>query len=194
VIHSQKEQRYKCRQCGKTFAQRKGSAFYRLRTPVETVTLVVTLLAHGCPVQAIVAAFGFDERTVASWLGRAGKQCQAVHEHLVEQPRDLGQVQADELRVLRAGRHLLDGHGAVCALAAVAWRRSQPSAELALDPAARRAGTPLCRHQSGAAVLYRRACLLAERHQEGVPRPTTQWPQGPATAGVLASCAHRPGA
>jgi len=29
------------------------------------VVLVVTLLAHGCPVQAIVAAFGFDERTVA---------------------------------------------------------------------------------------------------------------------------------
>jgi hypothetical protein len=28
---------------------------------------VVTLLAHGCPVQAIVAAFGFDERTVADW-------------------------------------------------------------------------------------------------------------------------------
>jgi transposase-like protein len=99
VIHSRKEQRFKCRQCGKTFAQRKGSAFYRLRTPVETVTLVVTLLAHGCPVQAIVAAFGLDERTVASWLGRAGRQCQAVHEHLVEQPRDLRQVQADELRV-----------------------------------------------------------------------------------------------
>lgn len=99
VIHSQKERRFKCQQCGETFAQRKGSAFYRLRTPVETVTLVVTLLAHGCPVQAIVAAFGFDERTVASWLGRAGEQCQAVHEHLVEQPRDLRQVQADELRV-----------------------------------------------------------------------------------------------
>ena len=26
---------------------------------------VVTLLAHGCPPQAIVAAFGWDERTVA---------------------------------------------------------------------------------------------------------------------------------
>jgi hypothetical protein len=38
------------------------------------VSLVVTLLAHGCPLQAIVVAFGFDERTVASWGARAGIQ------------------------------------------------------------------------------------------------------------------------
>jgi transposase-like protein len=63
------------------------------------VILVVTLLAYGCPVQAIVMAFGFDERTVLSWQARSGEHCQKVHEHLVEQPRDLGQVQADEIRV-----------------------------------------------------------------------------------------------
>jgi hypothetical protein len=53
----------------------------------------------GCPVQAIVAAFGFDERTVAAWWTRSGRQGQAVHEYLIAEPRDLGQVQADELRV-----------------------------------------------------------------------------------------------
>jgi IS1 family transposase len=67
------------------------------------VTLVVTLLAHGGPLQAIVAAFGFDERTVASWLTRAGLHSQAVHEHVVQTPRDLGQVQADEIRVKKQG-------------------------------------------------------------------------------------------
>jgi transposase-like protein len=40
-----------------------------------------------------------DERTVLDWQARAGQHCQRVHEHLVEQPRDLGQVQADEIRV-----------------------------------------------------------------------------------------------
>jgi hypothetical protein len=64
---------------------------------------LVTLLAHGCPVQAIVAAFGFDERTVAAWWARSGRQGQAVHASLVEQPRDLGQVQADELRIKKQG-------------------------------------------------------------------------------------------
>jgi transposase-like protein len=102
-IHSQKEQRFICHACHKTFSARKGTVFYRLRTSAETVVIVVALLAHGCPVQAIVAAFGFDERTVAAWWARSGRQGQAVHEYVVEQPRDLGQVQADELRVKQQG-------------------------------------------------------------------------------------------
>jgi transposase-like protein/IS1 family transposase len=102
-IHSRQEKRFICTQCRKTFTTTKGTAFYRLRTSTETVTLVVTLMAHGCPLQAIVVAFGFDERTVARWGARAGLHGQAVQEHLVEQPRDLGQVQADEIRVKTQG-------------------------------------------------------------------------------------------
>src|SRR2546421_760922 len=102
-IHSRKEQRFICHECHKTFSATTGTVFYRLRTSAETVVLVVPLLAHGCPVQAIVAAFGFDERTVADWWARSGRQGQTVHEYLVEQPRDLGQVQADELRVKKQG-------------------------------------------------------------------------------------------
>jgi hypothetical protein len=102
-IHSRKEQRFICHACQKTFSARQGTVFYRLRTSAETVVIVVTLLAHGCPLKAIVAAFGFDERTIAAWWARSGRQGQAVHESLVEQPRDLGQVQADELRVKKQG-------------------------------------------------------------------------------------------
>src|SRR2546428_7055201 len=102
-IHSRKDKRFICTQCDKTFTATKGPAFYRLRTAAETVTLVVTLLAHGCPPQAIVAAFGFDERTVLRWMARGGVHGQAVQEHLVEHPRDLGQVQADEIRVKKQG-------------------------------------------------------------------------------------------
>jgi len=102
-IHSCKDKRFICTECHKTFSATKGTACYRLRTSAETVSLVVTLLAHGCPLQAIVVAFGYDERTVAGWVARAGDQGQAVQEHLVEQPRDLGQVQADEIRVKKQG-------------------------------------------------------------------------------------------
>jgi transposase-like protein len=102
-IHSRKEQRFLCTVCHKTFSATKGTALYRLRTPADTVALVLTLLAHGCPLQAIVVAFGFDERTIATWMRRGGAQSRAVHAHLVEQPRDLGQVQADEIRVKRQG-------------------------------------------------------------------------------------------
>ncbi len=102
-IHSRKDRRFICTQCRKTFAATYGTVLYRLRTAGDLVALILTLLAHGCPVQAIVVAFGFDERTVAAWGARAGRQGQAVQEHLVEQPRDLGQVQADEIRVKRQG-------------------------------------------------------------------------------------------
>src|SRR5215813_14278950 len=102
-IHAHKEQRFICHECHKTFSARTGTVFYRLRTSAGTVVLVVTVLAHGCPLQALVAALGFDERTVADWWARSGRQGQAVHEYLVEHPRDLGQGQADELRVKKQG-------------------------------------------------------------------------------------------
>jgi transposase-like protein/IS1 family transposase len=102
-IHSRKEQRFICKECCRTFSATKGTIFYRLHTSAELVVLVVTLLAHGCPCQAIVAAFRLDERTVADWWARSGRQGQAVQEYLVEQPRDLGQVQADEIRVKKQG-------------------------------------------------------------------------------------------
>jgi hypothetical protein len=63
----------------------------------------VTLLAYGCPPQAIVHAFGWDERTVYGLLQQAGQHCERVHEHVVQQPRDLQHVQADELRVKLQG-------------------------------------------------------------------------------------------
>jgi len=102
-IHSRKEQQFICHECDKTFSATTGTVFSRRRTSADTVVIVVPLLAHGCPVHAIVAAFGFDERTIADWWARSGRQGQAVQEALVERPRDLGQVQADALRVKQQG-------------------------------------------------------------------------------------------
>jgi len=100
TIHSPKEGRYKCKECGKTFSQTTGTALYGLKKASELFVVVVTLLAYGCPVQAIVAAFGLDERTVKDWFRRSGQHCQAVHEHFMEKTvLDLGQVQADEIKV-----------------------------------------------------------------------------------------------
>jgi transposase-like protein len=102
-IHARKDRRFICTQCRKTCAATYGTVLYRLRTAGDLVALIITLRAHGCPVQAMVMAFGFDERTVAAWRARAGRQGQAVQEHLVEPPRDLGQGQADEIRGKRQG-------------------------------------------------------------------------------------------
>src|SRR5499426_4035143 len=102
-IHAQQDQRFICHECQKTFSATTGTALYRLRTAAETVRLVVPVRAHGCPVQAMVAALRFDERTLAAWWARSGWQGQAVHASLVQPPRDLGQGQADELRVKQQG-------------------------------------------------------------------------------------------
>ncbi len=88
-IHSQKKQRYRCKTCGDTFSATKGTPYYRLHKEAWLMTVVLILLAQGCLPQAIVAAFGLDERTVTAWLHRAGAHCAAVHGHLVE----VGQVE-----------------------------------------------------------------------------------------------------
>src|SRR2546429_5520823 len=100
AIHDRQRQRYRCRTCGHTFSRRRGTMMEGLRKPTEVIVIVVTVLAYGCPVQAIVHAFELDERTVASWRDRAGKHCKQVHHALVEQGQlDLVHVQADEIRV-----------------------------------------------------------------------------------------------
>ena len=99
-VHSQKDQRCICEVCGQTFTTTTGTIFYRLRSDPQLVMWVIVLLAYGCPIQAIVKAFGLDERTVRDWQARAGKHCQQVHEQLVENSQhDLQQVQADEIKV-----------------------------------------------------------------------------------------------
>src|SRR5215469_6727102 len=105
TIHDRKRQRYRCKSCKQTFSARRGTMFEGLRKPMELIVIVVTLLAYGCPVQAIVQAFGLDERTVASWRERAGHQCQQLHQAVVEQESlDLVHIQLDEIRV--KGRRL----------------------------------------------------------------------------------------
>lgn len=71
------------------------------------ITTVLILLTHGCPTQAIVAAFGLDERTVAAWQQQAGQPCQRVPAHVVQQGHvDLQHVQADEWWVKMVGRRV----------------------------------------------------------------------------------------
>src|SRR6059058_5577462 len=100
VIHDRNRQRYRCQACKATFSAKEGTMFAGLRKPAELIVIVVTLLTYGCPVQAIVHAFGLDERTVADWRDRAGTHCQRVHQGIVEQGKlDLMHIQADEIRV-----------------------------------------------------------------------------------------------
>src|SRR5918998_162447 len=98
-VHSKKEQRYRCHVCHKTFGARTGTIFHRRRTDEALIILVVTLVSWGCPLVALEHAFGLQPQTVRAWLEAAGVHAEAVHHAQVVQPRDLGQVKADEVRV-----------------------------------------------------------------------------------------------
>jgi len=99
-VHSRQDKRYRCKGCGRTFTTTRGTAYYRVKKSHELFTWVIILLAYGCPVQAVVAAFQLDERTVWRWLRQSGKHCETVHEQLVSNGYlELGQIQADELKV-----------------------------------------------------------------------------------------------
>jgi len=120
ICHGKKRARYRCKTCGKTFSALAGTMFAGLRKPKALIVIVITLLAYGCPIQAIVQAFGLDERTVASWRDRAGKQCQQVHQAVVQQGHlDLVQVQADEIRV--KGRQMIAWMGLAMMVSTRLW-------------------------------------------------------------------------
>jgi transposase-like protein len=99
-VHSHQERRYTCHACGATFAETVGTPLYGLKHPAWLVVLVLALLAGGCPIPAIVFAFGLDERTVAAWHTKAGQHAKTMQDQVVCQGQvDLGQVQGDELYV-----------------------------------------------------------------------------------------------
>ena len=126
-IHDRKRQRYRCTRCKQTFRARQGTMLEGLRKPTELIVIVVTLLAYGCPVQAIVHAFGLDERTVASWGDRAGQHCEQVHHHFVAQGQlDLVHVQADEIRV--KGRQMIVWMGLAMMVSTCLWLAGMVSA------------------------------------------------------------------
>lgn len=106
-VHSRRERRYRCHVCRTTFAATADTPLYRAHVAAAEIVVVLTLLAHGCPIPAIVAALGFDERTVRAWVLRAGQHGERVHTHLIEHNGvELGVVQADELWVKVLGRRL----------------------------------------------------------------------------------------
>ncbi len=120
VIHRRKRPRYRCKVCGKTFSSQSGTMFAGLRKPTELIVIVVTRFSYRCPLQAIVHAYGLDERTIASWRDRAGKHCEQVHHARVEQGQlDLVHVQADEIRV--KGRKMIVWMGLAMMVSTRLW-------------------------------------------------------------------------
>ncbi len=197
-VHARAARRYRCRTCRRTCAATTHTPLYRLHHPAAALTLVRTLLVHGCPIPAVVAAFGLDERTVRAWLHKAGAHAALLHDRMVADV-EARHAQADALRVRVRG-------GAVWVAIALAvgsrlW--------LATAVARRRDGLliHLLRRRTRAARAGRAVLLAvdgfasyvtAARSLVRVPertgqrgRPRLVWPEGCALVQVVTAGLHR---
>ncbi len=158
------------------------------------MTLVLTLLIHGCPIPAIVAAFGLDERTVRAWLHKAGAHAALLHDQLTVGV-EARQVQADEIRVrVRGGAAIaLDVGSRLWLATAVARRRDGLLVHLLL----RRTLVVLAGRAFLLAVDGFASYVGAARTLIRVPertgrqgRPPLVWPEGFALAQVVKAGLH----
>ncbi len=197
-LHSHVERRYRCRTCRHTFAATANTPLYRLHHPVTTMTLVLTLLLHGCPIPAIVAAFGLDERTVRAWLHKAGTHAALLHDRMVVGV-EARQVQADEIRVRVRGGVVwaavaLDVGNRLWLATAVARRRDGLLVHLLLRRTlAALAGRAFLLAVDGFASYVGGArSLVRIPERTGRPgRPPLVWPTGFALAQVVKAGLHR---
>lgn len=76
-------QRYKCKSCGKTFTETKGTLFYRRRTPETEIIDTLAHIAEGNRISSLVRTKGHKEDTIGDWIREAGKHAEAVEEVLL---------------------------------------------------------------------------------------------------------------
>jgi len=89
-------QRLRCQACGDRFTTRRETVLHHLKTPVERIEIVLSLLAEGVAVATLVRVFGHEEETITRWLTRAGQQAGLLHDYYF-QDLHLDHVQVDEL-------------------------------------------------------------------------------------------------
>ena len=64
-------QRYRCKACGQTFTETRGTVFYRRQASRETILETLALLAEGVRISSISRAKGIKEDTILDWLRAA---------------------------------------------------------------------------------------------------------------------------
>ena len=197
-IHARAAGRYRCRTCRRTCAATANTPLYRLHHPEATLTLVLTLLLHGCPIPAIVAACGLDERTVRAWLHKAGAHAALLHDQMVGGV-EARPVQADEIRVrVRGGAvwaaSALDVGSRLWLATAVARRRDGLLVHLLLRRTrAALAGRAFLLAVDGVArdVSAARTLIRVPERTGRQGRPPLVWPAGCARAQVVKAGLHR---
>jgi transposase-like protein len=80
-------QRYRCKTCGATFTETKGTIFYRRRTPEDEIIDTLALIAEGNRISSLVRVKGHKEDTIIDWIREAGQHAEAIEEVLLSEYR-----------------------------------------------------------------------------------------------------------
>mgnify|MGYP001059735041 CR=1 FL=1 len=76
-------QRFRCKTCGKTFTETKGTIFYRRHTPDDEIIETLALIAEGSRISSLARAKGHKEDTIIGWIRYAAEHAEAIEEVLL---------------------------------------------------------------------------------------------------------------
>jgi transposase-like protein len=76
-------QRFKCKTCGDTFVETKGTIFYRRRTPAAEIIETLALIAEGSRISSLARVKGYKEDTIIAWIRDAAKHAEVIEEMLL---------------------------------------------------------------------------------------------------------------
>ena len=90
-------QRWRCKECGRTFTQRSGTPYHRLRKSAARFDRVIHMSMEGASQAASARVNEVSASTVSRWLARAASFAKAFQDRTLREiePREL---QADEVR------------------------------------------------------------------------------------------------
>jgi transposase-like protein len=80
-------QRYRCKTCGKTFSETKGTIFYRRRVSDEEIIETLALIAEGNRISSLSRVKGYKEDTILAWIREAARHAEEIEEVLMEKYR-----------------------------------------------------------------------------------------------------------
>jgi IS1 family transposase/transposase-like protein len=87
---------FRCKVCGKSFSETRGTVFFDLRTPEEKVMMALKMLLVRVELSGIGFVLGVTEETVLEWLRRAARKAEEINRHLLRE-LPVTEVQLDEM-------------------------------------------------------------------------------------------------
>jgi transposase-like protein len=105
-------QRFRCKTCGDTFTETKGTIFYRRRTAEDEIIEALAFLAEGSRISSVARVKGHKADTILDWLRDAAEHAEAIEEMLLAKYRlKRGQLDSLWAYVGNKGEKKLPGNG-----------------------------------------------------------------------------------